>query len=69
MTTRTYEVNADGNRSYTSDSATKVADVAVAWSKQGHNPSAYASIVGDMVEIREAEITTKKATAKALVSA
>lgn len=67
--TRAYEVNADGNRSYTDSSAAKVADVATTWKKQGHRPQAFATIIGDQIECREVEISTKKATAKALVSA
>jgi len=64
--TKKYEVNANGNRSYQSNSAAEVADVAVTWKRQGHEPKAYAILVGDRIETREAEITTKRATAKAL---
>lgn len=66
--TRSYEVNAGGNRSYNGN-AKDVADVAVEWKRQGHAPKAFAIIVDDKIETREVEITTKRQTAKSLASA
>jgi hypothetical protein len=41
-TKKTYEVNADGDRSFASGSKAKVMSVAKAWRKQGHGPQVYA---------------------------
>lgn len=65
-TTKTYEVNANGNRSYQSESAAKVADVAATWAKQGHEPKAYVIFGEDKIRIVNVPVTTKKATATAL---
>jgi len=63
-----YEVNANNNRSF-SGSAKDVADVAVTWQRQGHEPRAYRICVGDKIETREVAITTKRETAKSLATA
>lgn len=65
-----YEVNANGNRSYKSDSAAKVADIAVAWAAQGHEPHAYAIRNTESgVAVRQVPVTSRKATAAALKAA
>lgn len=69
MMPTTYEVNANGNRTYANASAAKVADVATTWSAQGHEPQAYAVIVGDLVRIVRVSVTTKAATKAALLAA
>lgn len=64
-----FETNANGNRSYSNSSASKVANVAVAWRTQGHEPKAYAILDGDngaAVKVIEVQITTARETAKAL---
>lgn len=69
---QTYGVNANGNRSYTSKSAAKVADVAVAWADQGHEPQAYAILDGDngvAVKTVRVPVTKVRATTKALLAA
>jgi hypothetical protein len=69
-TTIMYEVNANGNKSYRNASAKKVAEVAVAWKKNGFEPKAYAlADVGGTITVNEAAVTTIAATTKALVSA
>ena len=68
MMTKTYEVNADGNRSYSSANAADAADVAVTWKQQGHDPKLYRITVTDQVQTEEVEITGKRATAKALAA-
>jgi hypothetical protein len=42
MNQKTYEVNADGDRSFASRSKAAVMSVAKAWKKQGHGPQVYA---------------------------
>jgi hypothetical protein len=65
-----YEVNANGNRHYTSGSAASVARVAAKWRKDGHSPKAYAKVTAaGMVAIREVPVTTVKLTAAALKAA
>jgi hypothetical protein len=58
-TKKTYEVNADGDRSFASGSKAKVMSVAKAWRKQGAKPQAYAiaedsegRVVCDRIEIK-----------------
>jgi hypothetical protein len=41
-TKKTYEVNADGNRSFASGRKASVMSVAKAWRRQGHGPQVYA---------------------------
>jgi hypothetical protein len=63
-----YEVNANGNRSF-GGTAAAVASVAATWAKQGHEPKAYAILVGDTVRTVCVPVTTARATAAALKSA
>lgn len=65
----TYEVNANGNRTFTSRSAASVASVAAQWLKQGHQPKAYAIKSGDKIAVVEVAVSTAKKTAKSLASA
>lgn len=64
----TYEVNADGNRSYRNNNAYNLADVAIVWKKRGLNPKAYVILDTGTIEIREVSITTKLKTAKAMTA-
>jgi hypothetical protein len=66
---RTYEVNADSNRSYRSYDARSVARVAAAWLAQGHEPHAYAVLDGEAgtaVKVVAVPVTRVMATAEAL---
>ena len=69
--TKTYEVNANGNCIYTSDSAAKVADIAVTWATQGHEPHAYAKAdtADGLVRVVRVPVTGKRATKAALLAA
>ncbi len=67
-TNKTYEVNANGGRSYVSDDAGKVADVAATWADQGHEPNAYAKIEGETIRIVRVPVTGKRATKAALIA-
>lgn len=71
MAKNTYEVNANGNRSYSSRSAANVTSVAAAWAKQGHEPKAYAVLGGDesMVRIVVVVVSSASATLAALRAA
>lgn len=68
-TMRTYEVNADENRTFKSQNARDVAEVAVAWKKQGKNPQAYAVSNDHGLRMARVPITTVKITARSLASA
>jgi len=49
-TKKTYEVNADGNRSFASRLKAEVVSVAKAWRRQGHGPQVY--VIGEDAEGR-----------------
>ena len=68
-TQATYEVNANGNRHYASESAAKVADVACEWAKQGHAPQAFSKFTEPQIHIVEVPVTTKRETRAALQAA
>lgn len=58
-----YEVSANGNRTYRNGSAAKVAAVAAAWRRQGHEPRAYAILDGEApYAVRIVPVTTATAT-------